>query len=115
VVADGDGTPLLDLRVEAEDASVVLRLRGDLDMAAVGVLTAAFAETFTAAVTDVVVDLSQVDFLDSSGIRALLDGRERAQRAGAVLTVRHPVPLVETVLRVSGVAGYLGLPPRPTP
>jgi anti-sigma B factor antagonist len=111
VTAVGEGVPPVDLRTETDGASVVLWMRGDLDMAAEAAMTAAFARIFAEPVREVVVDLSEVDFLDSTGIRVLLLGRDRAQRSDAVLTVRHPRPLVESVLRISGLAHCFGLPP----
>jgi anti-sigma B factor antagonist len=58
-----------------------------------------------------VVDLSNVPFLDSSGVRALLKARQEAVRSRCELTVRDPQPIVAQVLQLTRVAPLLGLPP----
>jgi anti-sigma B factor antagonist len=56
-----------------------------------------------------VVDLSGVPFLDSTGRGALLHGWRLAQRRDCRLTVTDPQPRVLAMLRIAGVAAHLGL------
>jgi anti-anti-sigma factor len=58
---------------------------------------------------EVVVDLSGVSFLDSTGRGALLHGWRLARRRDCRLTVADPQPRVLAMLRISGVASHLGL------
>ena len=51
-------------------------------------------------------------FLDSSGVRVLLQGRQAAHLKGATLLVRNPQRLVDDVLQITEVAPLLGLPAR---
>ena len=51
---------------------------------------------------DVELDLTDVTFVDSSGLRALLAAHERIKRGGARLVVRKAS---DRVLRVLGMAG----------
>jgi anti-sigma B factor antagonist len=88
----------------------VIYLEGDLDMQAEERVVAEIEATLAGPQRDVVVDLSAVPFLDSSGVRALLRGREAAQRHGVRLCVRNPRRIVEEVLRITGVAALFGLP-----
>jgi len=87
----------------------VIYLEGDLDMRAEERVVTEIESVLAGPQRDVMVDLSAVPFLDSSGIRALLRGREAAQRRGVVLTVRNPRRIVEEVLRMTGVAALFGL------
>jgi anti-sigma B factor antagonist len=52
---------------------------------------------------DVVVDLSAVSFLDSSGISALIRARRRVGEVGGTLRLRNPQPKVRRVLQITGV------------
>jgi anti-anti-sigma factor len=108
-VTGGPDEPALYVAPEREDDRLVLRLSGDLDMAAAGVLTAELTRAVSEPVPEVVVDLTEVGFLDSTGIRVLLEGRERALERGAVVTVRNPQPVVLNVLRITNVAELFGL------
>jgi anti-anti-sigma factor len=94
---------------EAGGTAVVF-LEGDLDMQAEDRVVQEIETALTGPRRDVVVDLSAVAFLDSSGVRALLRGREAAQRQGVLMTVREPRRIVLEVLQITGVAPLFGLP-----
>ena len=58
-----------------------------------------------------IVDLSQVSFLDCSGISYLLTGRRAAVQRGCGFMVADPGPHIRRVLRLTGVLDVL-LPDR---
>ena len=105
---------LLDVRIEVEGAGsiAVLFVQGDVDLETEGDLAAAIRAALAGPVREVVVDLAAVPFLDSSGVRVLLQGRETAHLKGATLRVRNPQRLVDDVLQITEVAPLLGLPAR---
>ncbi len=93
-----------------EDGRTVVWVSGDVDLAAEASLTHALAEVVASgSTTHVVVDLSGVPFLDSSGIRALVRAHLAAAEVGLELTVRGAHGIVEQVLRLTGVDKTLGL------
>jgi anti-sigma B factor antagonist len=51
----------------------------------------------------IVVDLTQVSFLASIGIRTLLLGAKAVQRRGGQFVLLNPIDSVERVLEISGV------------
>lgn len=106
----------LEVRTESDGAGrAVVRVYGYVDLSTEEQLGAALTEALaTDGVKEVVVDLAEVPFLDSSGVRALLVGRMNAMARDAVLVVRNPHHVVDQVLRVTGVAEILGLPPDPS-
>ena len=55
----------------------------------------------------IVVDLTGCDFIDSSGIRALLIGRQAAEDNGGTLALAAAKPQVVRILDVTGVASAL--------
>lgn len=63
-------TPLASLTVEQEPPVTVLRLAGELDMSNAAQLEQA-ARDATAEAAGVVLDLTEVTFLDSAGVRLL--------------------------------------------
>ncbi len=87
-----------------EATTPVLTLSGELDMSNV--------ETFKSAVASlsadkVVLDMSALRFMDSAGIAALLQTRERI---GAVV-LRAPSPAVRRVIEVTGLTDVLPFEP----
>ena len=57
--------------------------------------------------SQVVVDLSGLSFMDSSGISALVTARNHLVRAGNDLLLTRPVPIVRRALEVVGLAGWV--------
>jgi anti-sigma B factor antagonist len=104
--------PEFEVHPEADD---FLRLSGEFDLAALD----EFLDVALAAVDgqrEVVLDLSNVDFMDSSGIRAILKLAAKVNEKGVVL--RNPKQNVRAVIRVAGVEGHLGIrvePPEEDP
>ena len=87
-----------DVEVEP-GAEPVVRLRGELDLAGVGQLEGTAFRLLDAGAERVVLDLAELEFLDVSGVNALL-GLDRAAKAqGGRLVLRHPRPQARKVLR----------------
>lgn len=63
----------MSLDIRQSGTVVVAQLNGDIDMAATSALTAAISGAMTAEATALVVDLSDVRYLDSAGIQMLFD------------------------------------------
>ena len=57
--------------------------------------------------TAVVVDATGLNFIDSSGLRALLSAREQLEGAGVSLQVTDLSPAVERVLDMTGTRELL--------
>src|SRR3954453_16522004 len=59
--------------------------------------------------TDTVLELSTVDFIDSSGVALLLKAQLKARRHGWRLQLRAPSSEVRRVLEVSGLGEFLNV------
>src|SRR5262249_31377795 len=57
---------------------------------------------------DVYVDLSEVTFLDSTTLNALIGAQRRADDAGARLAIVRTSPVVERVLEVANLEALFG-------
>jgi anti-sigma B factor antagonist len=68
----------------------LLRVAGEVDLETAPELSAALDAALTSSERAVVLDLAEVDFIDTSGVRALLDGRRLATERGTELTVIAP-------------------------
>jgi anti-anti-sigma factor len=82
----------------------VVSLRGELDMA-----TAEGLSDWLVAIagSPVVVDLSGLTFMDSTGITALVMARKTMTEDGNELILSRPPPMVERVLQITGLSGWL--------
>jgi len=91
------------------DAPVVV-LSGELDMATATVLARHLSAVVRGG-TDVIVDISDVTFIDSSGLRALIDARRQSEDRGRTLTLRWPARNVSRVLAITGLDGVFAIEP----
>jgi anti-anti-sigma factor len=101
-----------DFRIETESLSPgVCRLTpvGELDLATAPRLQSELDRAVGAGAARVVVDLSQVGFLDSTGLRMFLALSERAGAEGWVLTLTAPSDAVRAMLEITGSSGSLPL------
>lgn len=55
----------------------------------------------------IALDMSAIDFVDSSGLRVLIDSHQRAEEAGGSVTLVEISAPVARLLELSGMEGYL--------
>ncbi len=102
------GTLQVERRTDDGDR-VLLHLRGELDAHHGQVVHDALAQVAEEGRRDVTVDVSEVSFLDSSGLRVLLEAEERVRAEGGVLRLREPSPQVTHILELTDLAGRFDL------
>jgi anti-sigma B factor antagonist len=96
----------VELRVSSQSQGdrVVLALAGEIDLYTApklqGELTSALAGGKTA---NIVVDMSAVEFCDSTGMNVLLAAHRLATERGGDLTLAAPRPSVRKILEVTGL------------
>jgi len=81
-------------------------LDGRLDINGAGVIDLQFS-AIAGSHRGVVVDMTNVSFLASIGIRTLLLGAKSVQRRGGAFVLLNPVDDVEKVLEVTGVTDLM--------
>ncbi len=100
----------LELDCEVSGATAHVEFRGDVDMATAPELRHALEELIDGGATEVVLDCRHLDFLDSSGIGALVAARTRIGADG-VIALEAPRANVRKVLEVTGVDQELSIRP----
>ena len=88
-------------RYERADGHV-LAITGELDLAVAGRFALALEQLIEESNGAGLVDLSRVQFMDSSGIRALLTAKRNAESKGKVLALLTPSTSCRRVLEISG-------------
>jgi anti-sigma B factor antagonist len=92
----------MDVAVTTAATHTVVRCEGELDLATAPELAAAL-DALDGDAGPVVVDLTDVGFLDSSGLSTLLQARQRLADAGAELRLVVTRPSILRVLDVTGL------------
>ncbi len=91
---------------EAGPGRTVVTVHGELDLATADRLWTEL-EPLLGPRAVVVLDGSRITFLDSSGLRVLLQAGKRAGADGAAFRLVAPQPAVQRVLQLAGTEGHL--------
>jgi anti-anti-sigma factor len=92
--------------VERDGSSIRLTLSGELDVAVADAAAIRLKQQLTGADRAVVVDLGQVTFMDSSGLRLLLDLRQTTFGSGIRLYLARLSLPVQRLLDVAGLSHW---------
>ncbi len=96
--------PRTTLKLKTErlsDRSFMIRLQGELDIYGAGRLEAKIKEIQEAA-DELVLDLSGLEFMDGSGLRAIVEADNRARSKGSSLKIVEASWPVHKVFRLTG-------------
>jgi anti-sigma B factor antagonist len=101
------GTEQLRVDSRTEKDRIVISLDGELDMASAPLLQAALENADAAATSVLVLDLRELRFMDSTGLRIILWARERLHSRGQEFALTTGSSQVQRLLSVSGVGEHL--------
>ena len=96
---------------QAGDGVALVVLEGELDLAAVPELRERLAEAGAAGPRGVVLDMTEVTFVDSSALRELLRAHSAVRDAGAELVLAGVGPAVARLFELTRTTGLLALTP----
>lgn len=106
---------MLNIRQVAGDTGqLVVAAEGQVDLATAPELAAALTQSQQNYPREVVVDLTAVDFLDSVGVRVLVEAARQAADLDVQLSVRGASGWVARVLEITGVDEFLRVAPPPS-
>jgi anti-sigma B factor antagonist len=97
----------LQIHVHEGAAIVEIALDGEMDFEDCAEAQSVLEAACDGRSPEVVIDLSRLEFLDSSGIRVLLRAAEAATRSHTKFSVRAPTEAVEYILDSTAVTPLL--------
>ncbi len=89
--------------VELRDDLAIIRPAGRLNMVTAPALREVVAQAVQSGKSHLVVDLAEVEFMDSSGLGALIGALKTTRDAGGDLRIASPGEQVRMVLKLSNV------------
>ncbi len=98
-------TGVPDFRIEACVAGAVARLAvyGEVDAASAPELEARLAEAAEAGCTEVELDFSRLEFIDSSGLSVLVGAHQQLRNSGIQLVIASSPPAARRIFDISGL------------
>src|SRR4051794_29708507 len=97
--------------LDVVERSAMVRLAGELDLAAVAdVMELTRAALHRGVLDELVIDLSDVTFIDAAGLGALVITRNLAESASVEIVLQGMSSRFVRVLEVTGLAERFGIP-----
>jgi anti-sigma B factor antagonist len=101
--------PLADVRFESVGAIVVAHIEGEIDLSNAEEIGTAIADHVSNEDHGLIIDLAQVDYIDSAGIHVIYELRERLSNRGQrLLLVIAPASAIVAALDFAGVQSSIG-------
>jgi anti-sigma B factor antagonist len=85
----------------------MIKLSGKLDIVGTGEIETKFTGYCSGDKVRVIVDLSEVNFLASIGIRLLMLTAKSVNKRGGKMVILNPIPDVKNVLEVTGIPAII--------
>jgi anti-sigma B factor antagonist len=93
----------LKVATQSNAGHAVMAIAGEIDLYTAPRLQAEFTRLLEAGPDRVVIDMSGVEFCDSTGMNVLLSALKRLRERGGALEVAAPRPAVRKILQVTGL------------
>ncbi|HTU70898.1 MAG TPA: STAS domain-containing protein [Candidatus Baltobacteraceae bacterium] len=93
----------IDITTENHGETVIYRLRGCLDLATSPSVRAALVEAAGGDKHDIIVDLTKLEYLDSTGLGALIGGHRRAIEKGGAIRLAVGNGAIARLLTITGL------------
>ncbi|GIH73349.1 anti-sigma-B factor antagonist [Sphaerimonospora thailandensis] len=102
---DDASVRLVELKVatRSQAGQAVMAIYGEIDLYTAPRLQAEFTRVLETGPDRVVIDMSGVEFCDSTGMNVLLSALKRLRERGGTLEVAAPRPAVRKILQVTGL------------
>lgn len=95
--------------LDRDGYTVTVALHGEVDVATVDQVRAALTDAITARPRTIEVNLSDLSFIDSTGLGALIFGFQRCRDAGIGFRLVRPSRGVRQILVLSGILEVVDL------
>jgi anti-sigma B factor antagonist len=98
---------LLSAEIRRDDHQAVVLLSGELDASTAGQLYQQLAELIRDGVVNVALDLSALEFMDSTGLSAVIAEHKRTSASGGELVIVSPQSQVLRMFEITGLTEIL--------
>jgi anti-sigma B factor antagonist len=99
----------IDLKTESDGKTLVFKLRGSLDLATAPTIRAALAEATEKESHELIVDLTQLEFLDSTGLGVLIGAHRRAVEHGGAFRLIIADGPISRLLNITGLVAVFAV------
>ncbi len=119
------GPEIIEIDVSCADGVAVVTVAGEMDLSNSSWLYECLHDAIDAGVKEVVLDIAELTYMDSTGVSVLLGANRRMQAAGGAIEIVAPTPNVARLFAVTGLTPFMTIrtpakgvpadPPDPAP
>jgi anti-sigma B factor antagonist len=110
IINNFDGPEIVDIGVTCSKSIAVITVAGELDLSNTMWLFECLHDAIDAGVTELVLNIADLTYMDSTGLSILMGAHTRMQSAGGTFTVTAPMPIVKKLFAVTGGVPFLTAP-----
>jgi len=103
VTVDSQRGPMLDVTVEPLEGDVRVVINGEVDFSNAGRLSAALDQADRQGPGNIVLDMTGLTFIDSTGLRELVSAARTARRYGRRITAENPSQPIRRLLQITAL------------
>lgn len=93
----------LDLREKMSENGVVIELKGELDIFSSPMLKEKLYALIDSSSSDVVIDLNEVTYIDSTGLGVFVGALKKSKQKGVGIVLKNLKPNVKKVFSITGL------------
>ena len=97
----------MEISVKQIEGTVIVSISGSVDALTANEVTGFLSDQINRGQKQLIADLSQVEFMSSAGLRAILSTIKDSRQEGGDFRLAAPQPGVEKILRMSGFTSIL--------
>lgn len=103
------GVPPFEVSSTREENQSILHIRGELDFGTAPVMQDSLIQVLENDVSHLILDMEDVTFLDSEGVKVLLQAHKKVRDYGGVMSIRGCSQFVQNVFEILGLQHYLDI------
>lgn len=96
----------LSHQIDRDDGGVRILLKGELDASTASDLIVTLQGALGESPTELVVDLSELEFIDSTGLSLLVTTHKRAESDGTKFLLSRPSPATLKLLQITALTDF---------
>jgi anti-sigma B factor antagonist len=104
---EGESPEILAIGAYRDRDEYIIELAGELDLSAVTRVSEAFASALDSGAEAIVLDLRELEFVDSTGVHAILTAARLAGEQGRRFVLVRGPRQVQRIFEISGIADRL--------
>lgn len=97
----------MESTIEQHGGAVLIHLRGSIDASTAPTAIELLEQQVHSGNNQIVLNVSEVDFMSSAGIRCLLNTVKLARQAGGDLRLAAVAPVIQKVLDMGGITNII--------